>query len=158
MHRKIKSLSQAVGKNHIKSVNVRLASSVCNCRVSRQRCLEIALQNLKPSTTIFSCVCFYWNNLLRSQVCVFSAIMGVRWKSNFRQAPLLTAAPTRVLIDEQISIRGHFLPPHSPVTAYAQMHCEDNDRWESFAHYNTDAHGTVNCELYWIFISGDITY
>lgn len=24
------------------------------------------------------------------------------------------------------------------------MHCEDNDLWESFAHYNTDAHGTVN--------------
>lgn len=72
------------------------------------------------------------------------AVVGVRWKSNFRQTPLLTAAPIRALIDEQISIQGHFLPPQCPVTAYAQMHCEDNDLWEAFAHYNTDAHGTVN--------------
>lgn len=83
-----------------------------------------------------------------SHTCVFSAILAVRWKSNFRQAPLLSAAPTRVLIDEQISIQGNFLPPHVPITAYAQMRCEDNDLWESFAHYHTDAHGTVNRELF----------
>lgn len=74
-------------------------------------------------------------------------MFGARWKSTFGQAPLLTAAPIRALVDEQISIQGSFLPPHFPVTAYAQMRCEDNDLWESFAHYNTDAHGTVNREL-----------
>lgn len=73
-------------------------------------------------------------------------IGGVRWKSSFRQAPLLTAAPVRGLIDEQISITGRFLPPDSPVTVRARMHSEEGDLWESFAHYNTTADGTVNCE------------
>lgn len=60
---------------------------------------------------------------------------------------MLTAAPVRALIDEQISIKGRFLHPHCPVTAYVQMHSEDGDLWEAFAHYNTKADGTVNCEL-----------
>uniref|UniRef100_A0A3B4X2U4 Bile acid-CoA:amino acid N-acyltransferase-like n=1 Tax=Seriola lalandi dorsalis TaxID=1841481 RepID=A0A3B4X2U4_SERLL len=59
-------------------------------------------------------------------------------------APLLTAAPARALIDEQISIKGRFLPPHCPVTVCARMHSEDDDLWEAFAHYNTNADGTVN--------------
>ncbi|XP_028262919.1 acyl-coenzyme A amino acid N-acyltransferase 1-like isoform X2 [Parambassis ranga] len=66
----------------------------------------------------------------------------VRWKS--RQAPLLMAAPVRALIDDQISIKGRFLPPRCPVTVHAQMHSEDGDVWEAFAHYNTDASGTVS--------------
>lgn len=71
---------------------------------------------------------------------------GVRWRSSYRQAPLLTATPVRALVDEQISIKGRFLPPHCPVTVCAQMHSEDGDLWEAFAHYNTNADGTVNCE------------
>ncbi|XP_070708638.1 bile acid-CoA:amino acid N-acyltransferase-like [Pempheris klunzingeri] len=69
---------------------------------------------------------------------------GVRWNSSCREAPLLTAAPVRGLIDEQISIRGRFLPALCPVTVCAQMHSDDGDLWESFAHYNTNADGTVN--------------
>ncbi|XP_072238525.1 bile acid-CoA:amino acid N-acyltransferase-like [Leuresthes tenuis] len=67
----------------------------------------------------------------------------VRSKSSIRQAPLLTAAPIRALIDEKISIEARFLPPHFPVTVCARMHCDDGDLWESFAHYNTNASGTV---------------
>ncbi|XP_028430958.1 bile acid-CoA:amino acid N-acyltransferase isoform X3 [Perca flavescens] len=70
--------------------------------------------------------------------------VGVRWKSSFRQAPVLTAAPVRALIDEQISIKGSFLPPECPITVCAQMHSDDGDLWEAFAHYNTNADGTVN--------------
>uniref|UniRef100_A0A3B4WQK5 Bile acid-CoA:amino acid N-acyltransferase-like n=1 Tax=Seriola lalandi dorsalis TaxID=1841481 RepID=A0A3B4WQK5_SERLL len=69
---------------------------------------------------------------------------AVRWRSSYRPAPLLTAAPARALIDEQISIKGRFLPPHCPVTVCARMHSEDDDLWEAFAHYNTNADGTVN--------------
>ncbi|KAF1391480.1 hypothetical protein PFLUV_G00042570 [Perca fluviatilis] len=69
---------------------------------------------------------------------------GVRWKNSFRQSPVLTAAPVRALIDEQISIKGSFLPPECPVTVCAQMHSDDGDLWEAFAHYNTNADGTVN--------------
>ncbi|XP_028430956.1 bile acid-CoA:amino acid N-acyltransferase isoform X1 [Perca flavescens] len=75
---------------------------------------------------------------------VLSNHVGVRWKSSFRQAPVLTAAPVRALIDEQISIKGSFLPPECPITVCAQMHSDDGDLWEAFAHYNTNADGTVN--------------
>ncbi|KAL7408141.1 hypothetical protein ABVT39_018829 [Epinephelus coioides] len=80
----------------------------------------------------------------RSLACLHRAVGGVRWKSSFRPAPLLTAAPARALIDEPISIKGRFLPPHSPVTVCAQMHSDDGDLWEAFAHYNTNSDGTVN--------------
>ncbi|XP_049893163.1 bile acid-CoA:amino acid N-acyltransferase-like isoform X5 [Epinephelus moara] len=80
----------------------------------------------------------------RSLACLHRAVGGVRWKSSFRPAPLLTAAPVRALIDEPISIKGRFLPPHSPVTVCAQMHSDDGDLWEAFAHYNTNSDGTVN--------------
>ncbi|XP_061583430.1 bile acid-CoA:amino acid N-acyltransferase-like [Cololabis saira] len=73
-----------------------------------------------------------------------SAAGAVRWNSSSRPAPLLIAAPARSLIDEQISIRGHVLPPHCPVTLRAQMHSDDGDLWESFAHYNTPASGTLS--------------
>ncbi|KAM6927560.1 acyl-coenzyme A thioesterase 1-like [Xenentodon cancila] len=73
-----------------------------------------------------------------------TAAGSVQRKSSVRPAPLLTAAPARSLIDEQISIRGHFLPPHCPVTLCAQMHSDDGDLWESFAHYNTTMSGTLS--------------
>ncbi|XP_051272121.1 bile acid-CoA:amino acid N-acyltransferase-like isoform X2 [Dicentrarchus labrax] len=80
----------------------------------------------------------------RNLACLHRTVGGVRWKSSFRQAPLLTAAPVRALVDEQISIKGRFLPPHCPVTVCAQMHSEDGDLWEAFAHYKTNADGTLN--------------
>uniref|UniRef100_A0A8C2XL70 Uncharacterized protein n=1 Tax=Cyclopterus lumpus TaxID=8103 RepID=A0A8C2XL70_CYCLU len=57
---------------------------------------------------------------------------------------MLTATPLRALMDEQISIIGRFLTPQCPVTVCAQMHSDDGDLWEAFAHYNTNADGTVN--------------
>uniref|UniRef100_A0A3Q3KDY8 Acyl-coenzyme A thioesterase 4-like n=1 Tax=Monopterus albus TaxID=43700 RepID=A0A3Q3KDY8_MONAL len=36
-------------------------------------------------------------------------------------------------------IKGTFLPPHCPITLCAQMHSEDGDLWEAFAHYNTNS-------------------
>ncbi|KAM3877888.1 peroxisomal succinyl-coenzyme A thioesterase-like [Diretmus argenteus] len=71
-------------------------------------------------------------------------IGALRWRSSYRPAPLLTATPARALIDEQITIKGHFLPPHSPVTVCAKMHSEDGDLWEAFSHYNTNENGVVN--------------
>ncbi|XP_030632320.1 bile acid-CoA:amino acid N-acyltransferase isoform X2 [Chanos chanos] len=61
-----------------------------------------------------------------------------------RPAPLLTASPTRALIDELITVEGCFLTPNSPITVRARMHSEDGDLWESLAYYYTDGRGTVN--------------
>ncbi|XP_010745228.2 acyl-coenzyme A thioesterase 4 isoform X1 [Larimichthys crocea] len=80
----------------------------------------------------------------RNLTCLHHALGGIRWKSSYRQAPLLTAAPARGLIDEPISVKGRFLPPHCPVTVCAQMHSEDGDLWEAFGHYNTTSDGTVS--------------
>ncbi|XP_029287376.1 acyl-coenzyme A thioesterase 4-like isoform X2 [Cottoperca gobio] len=80
----------------------------------------------------------------RNLACLQRALGGVMWKSSFGPAPLLTAAPARALIDDQISIKGHFLQPQCPVTVCAQMHSDDGDLWEAFAHYNTNADGNVN--------------
>ncbi|XP_041836716.1 acyl-coenzyme A amino acid N-acyltransferase 1-like isoform X2 [Melanotaenia boesemani] len=75
----------------------------------------------------------------------FQRVVGaIRWRSSIKQAPLLTAAPVRALVDEQITIKGHFLPPHCPVTVCARMHSDDGDLWESFAHYNTNKNGSVS--------------
>nr|XP_046240082.1 bile acid-CoA:amino acid N-acyltransferase-like isoform X2 [Scatophagus argus] len=83
-------------------------------------------------------------NINRNLTCLYRAVGGIRWKSSYKQAPLLTAAPTRALVDEQISIKGRFLASHCPVTVCAQMHSEDGDLWEAFAHYYAKADGTVN--------------
>uniref|UniRef100_A0A672INZ6 Uncharacterized protein n=1 Tax=Salarias fasciatus TaxID=181472 RepID=A0A672INZ6_SALFA len=98
------------------------------------------------------CGGYYLSKTTRSQsdctpyymFCSLLSEGAVRWQSSRKQAPVLTAAPVRALIDEQISIKGRFLPPHSPVTVCARMHCEDGDLWEAFAHYNTNAGGAVN--------------
>ncbi|XP_029683276.1 peroxisomal succinyl-coenzyme A thioesterase-like isoform X2 [Takifugu rubripes] len=82
--------------------------------------------------------------LHRSLPCFHRAVGGLRWRSSYTPAPSITAAPVRTLVDEQINIKAHFLPRHSPVTVCAQMHSEDGDLWEAFAHYNTDADGTVS--------------
>ncbi|KAF3689702.1 Acyl-coenzyme A thioesterase 4 [Channa argus] len=68
----------------------------------------------------------------------------VRWRSSCKPAPLLTVAPVRVLMDEQTSIKGHFLPPHCPVTVCSRLQSEDGDLWEAFANYYTNSDGTVN--------------
>lgn len=80
----------------------------------------------------------------RSLACLRHAVGGVRWKSSYRPAPLLTVSPIRALVDEPISIKGRFLPPNCPITVCARMHSEEGDLWESFAHYNTNADGTIN--------------
>ncbi|XP_034388940.1 bile acid-CoA:amino acid N-acyltransferase-like [Cyclopterus lumpus] len=85
------------------------------------------------------CICVH-----RNLACLRRAMGGVRWESSFRTAPMLTATPLRALMDEQISIIGRFLTPQCPVTVCAQMHSDDGDLWEAFAHYNTNADGTVN--------------
>lgn len=80
----------------------------------------------------------------RYTACLLRTLGGVKWMSSTRPAPLLTATPARALIDEQIRIKGAFLPPHSQVTVCARMRCEDGDQWESFAHFNTASDGTIN--------------
>ncbi|XP_053172457.1 peroxisomal succinyl-coenzyme A thioesterase-like [Scomber japonicus] len=82
--------------------------------------------------------------LHRRLACLHGAVGAVRWRSSYKQAPVLTATPDRALIDQPISVKGRFLTPHSPVTVCAQMHSEDEDLWEAFAHYNTNADGTVD--------------
>lgn len=64
-------------------------------------------------SVLFVCVCIYMF------VCFLTG--EVRRKSSFRQSPLLSAAPVRALIDEQISIKGRFLSQNYPVTVRAQM-------------------------------------
>ncbi|XP_077459409.1 peroxisomal succinyl-coenzyme A thioesterase-like [Stigmatopora argus] len=68
---------------------------------------------------------------------------AIRWRTS-NPVPVLTAAPTRGLVDEQISIQAGFLPPHHPVTLCTQMRSEDGDLWEAFGQYNTRADGTVD--------------
>ncbi|XP_074533290.1 bile acid-CoA:amino acid N-acyltransferase-like [Halichoeres trimaculatus] len=75
---------------------------------------------------------------------LFLALGGALWMSSSRPAPLLTASPVRALIDEQINIRGCFLPPNRPVTVCTQMLCEDGDLWESFSHYVAKEDGTID--------------
>ncbi|XP_008318306.1 bile acid-CoA:amino acid N-acyltransferase-like [Cynoglossus semilaevis] len=69
---------------------------------------------------------------------------GVQKLSSCRPAPVLTASPVRAILDEHTCIKGHFLPPHCPVTLHAHMYSEDGDLWEAFAHYNTKPDGTIN--------------
>ncbi|XP_068172009.1 peroxisomal succinyl-coenzyme A thioesterase-like isoform X2 [Antennarius striatus] len=94
--------------------------------------------------TYLSGIMIAYVNAHRSLVFLHRIVGGLRWKSSFRSAPLLSAVPVHPLIDEQICITGCFLPPHYPVTLHAQMHSEEGDLWEAFAHYNTKADGTVN--------------
>ncbi|XP_055726191.1 acyl-coenzyme A thioesterase 2, mitochondrial-like [Salvelinus fontinalis] len=85
-----------------------------------------------------------WVNIRRKIACLQSAVGPVRWKTSCSPAPFLTAMPTRALIDEPITLEGHHLPPHSPITVRAYMHNEDGDLWEALSHYNTDWRGVVN--------------
>ncbi|KAJ8412083.1 hypothetical protein AAFF_G00143500 [Aldrovandia affinis] len=59
-------------------------------------------------------------------------------------APLLTATPTRALIDEPITLEARHLPLHCPITVRAHMHSEDGDLWEALSHYYTDWRGVLN--------------
>ncbi|KAF7660736.1 hypothetical protein LDENG_00276850 [Lucifuga dentata] len=85
-------------------------------------------------------------NIHRKLACLHHKVGTVRWMGTYGRAPLLTITPVRALIDEKISVKGHFLPPYLPVTVCAQMHSEDGDLWEAFAHYNTTADGTFNLD------------
>lgn len=132
-HTTVTKIWQHIDKKMIPSISVCRKLPRWQCTVGKNIVLYL-LCILKGLYEYHACV----SNMFTSPV------GAVRWKS--RQAPLLTASPVRALIDDQISIKGRFLPPRCPVTVHAQMQSEDGDVWEAFAHYNTDASGTVSCE------------
>ncbi|XP_036415875.1 bile acid-CoA:amino acid N-acyltransferase-like isoform X2 [Colossoma macropomum] len=68
----------------------------------------------------------------------------MRWRVTDRMVRLLTATPSRALMDEQIVLKGHYLPCNSPVTFRARMRCENGNLWESMSHYHTDENGDVD--------------
>ncbi|XP_053723043.1 peroxisomal succinyl-coenzyme A thioesterase-like [Synchiropus splendidus] len=68
----------------------------------------------------------------------------IRWHSGSSPAPFLSASPARALVDESVTIRADFLPPHRPVTLRSRLRSEDGDLWEAFAHYTSDSRGAVD--------------
>ena len=65
---------------------------------------------------------------------------------------LLTAAPSRALIDEPIMLEARHLTPHCPVTLRAHMRCDEGDLWEALAHYHADGSGALNREGFYFAI------
>ncbi|XP_062842758.1 bile acid-CoA:amino acid N-acyltransferase-like [Trichomycterus rosablanca] len=68
----------------------------------------------------------------------------VRWRGTCGPVPVLTATPTRALVDEPVKLKGYHLPPNSPVTMRARMMSEDGDLWQSMSHYHSDENGVVD--------------
>ncbi|MBN3297653.1 BAAT acyltransferase, partial [Amia calva] len=60
-----------------------------------------------------------------------------------RTAPLLTATPSRALVDQPIEMRIQYLPLDKPFTVRARLRSEDGELWEAFSHYRSDQKGTV---------------
>ncbi|KAM9376639.1 peroxisomal succinyl-coenzyme A thioesterase-like [Pholidichthys leucotaenia] len=56
----------------------------------------------------------------------------------------LSVEPSRALMDEKILVLVQNGSPGSQLTIHALHRCEDGHHWEAFAHYTTDATGTVN--------------
>ncbi|XP_034033242.1 acyl-coenzyme A thioesterase 1-like [Thalassophryne amazonica] len=56
----------------------------------------------------------------------------------------LSVQPSRVLVDEKLSILVQNLCPDSRVTLHALYQCEGGHNWEAFAHYVSDATGSIN--------------
>ncbi|XP_077386602.1 bile acid-CoA:amino acid N-acyltransferase-like isoform X2 [Festucalex cinctus] len=81
---------------------------------------------------------------LHRKPCWLHSAVAMPFRTSSSPAPVLTAAPARGLVDDPISIKAGFMPPHHPVTLCMQMRSEDGDLWEAFGHYNTSADGTVN--------------
>ncbi|MBN3297681.1 BAAT acyltransferase, partial [Amia calva] len=68
---------------------------------------------------------------------------AVRNKSTQSTAPLLTATPSRALVDQPIEIGIRHLPPDKPFTVRARLHSEEGELWEASSHYRSDQKGTV---------------
>ncbi|KAM9854692.1 peroxisomal succinyl-coenzyme A thioesterase-like [Aulostomus maculatus] len=56
----------------------------------------------------------------------------------------LSVQPSRGLVDEKFSVLVQNAPPGAQLTIQALHRCEGGHNWEAFAHYVTDASGTVN--------------
>uniref|UniRef100_W5NGJ7 Acyl-coenzyme A thioesterase 1-like n=2 Tax=Lepisosteus oculatus TaxID=7918 RepID=W5NGJ7_LEPOC len=74
-------------------------------------------------------------------IIIFLAIK--RRMSGNSVCPLLDIVPRRGLADEKFKIIVKNLSPGQPVTLHSLIHSEDNDFWEAFGHYVSDAKGTV---------------
>ncbi|KAI4872122.1 hypothetical protein NFI96_031072 [Prochilodus magdalenae] len=60
-----------------------------------------------------------------------------------KPCPLLSVHPARGLVDEKFEVVAKYLLPALPVTLHALLQSEDEDYWEAFGHYQTDASGSV---------------
>ncbi|XP_006633539.3 peroxisomal succinyl-coenzyme A thioesterase-like isoform X1 [Lepisosteus oculatus] len=58
-------------------------------------------------------------------------------------SPLITVKPVKGLIDEKFQIVVEHLNPGQTFTLHSLIHSEDDDFWEAFGHYVSDAKGTV---------------
>ncbi|XP_026876553.2 acyl-CoA thioesterase 19 [Electrophorus electricus] len=63
---------------------------------------------------------------------------------NKRPCPLLSVAPRRGMLDDGLDVHVQYLLPGLPVTLHALIHSEDDDFWEAFGHYVSDASGVVH--------------
>ncbi|KAL2102599.1 hypothetical protein ACEWY4_001767 [Coilia grayii] len=67
-----------------------------------------------------------------------------RPSSSMAVCPVLSAQPTRALVDEKLQIVARNLRPRQEVTLYSIHHTEDKDCWEAYGHYISDEHGSVS--------------
>ncbi|XP_053175579.1 peroxisomal succinyl-coenzyme A thioesterase-like [Scomber japonicus] len=56
----------------------------------------------------------------------------------------LSVEPSRGLVDEKFTVLVQNVSPGSQLTVHALHQCEDQYTWEAFAHYISNASGTVN--------------
>ncbi|CAK6974679.1 peroxisomal succinyl-coenzyme A thioesterase-like [Scomber scombrus] len=56
----------------------------------------------------------------------------------------LSVEPSRGLVDEKFTVLVQNVSPGSQLTVHALHRCEDQYTWETFAHYVSNASGTVN--------------
>ncbi|XP_066566308.1 acyl-coenzyme A thioesterase 3-like [Amia ocellicauda] len=93
-----------------------------------------------------------WEGLIKSihssTLPCFKQISGnmasaVRDGSTQRITPLLTAMPSRALVDQPIEMRIQHLPLDKPFTVRSRLLGEDGELWEAFSHYRSDQKGTV---------------
>lgn len=68
------------------------------------------------------------------------------WRGICGPVPVLTATPSRALVDEPVMLKAYHLPPNFAVTMRARMISEDGYLWQSMSHYHSDENGIVDCE------------
>ncbi|KAG9342294.1 hypothetical protein JZ751_016796 [Albula glossodonta] len=61
--------------------------------------------------------------------------------------PMLSVSPSRGLVDEKFQVVVQNLLPRQEVTLHALMRSEDDDLWEAFGHYVSDAKGAVKDDV-----------